>query len=144
MQSINFKDAMIICATLNNIGHLKVYRNTPDQDTLRYTPRKGYATDESNSLACDCLRKLGFTNVQINPEKSIYHCISATIECEYDLSTKTIKHANPNDLRALLYIINYIKTWCVVSLPSESGSDPIPFNKYLSNIKNYLSQQKQR
>lgn len=144
MRSIKFKDAMIICATLNNIGRFKIHRNTHDQDTLKYTPRKGYATDESNSLACDCLRKLGFTNVQINPEKSVYHCISANIECEYDLSTKTIKRANQNDLRALLYIINYTKTWCVTSLPSESGYEPIPFDKYISNMKKYLSQPRHR
>lgn len=144
MQITKEQEMQKICETLNTMGSVKIYSNDGNIETLRFKVKKPFATQIGTDFAVDSLRKLGFSNVQNNPEKSFYNSVSATIICEYDLATKQIKKANPNDLVALLYIFNYAKNWCTIFLPTPMGREQISFYKHKSDIKNYLRQHHQK
>lgn len=144
MQITKQQEMQKICETLNTMGRFKVYGNDGMVETLHFKMTKPFATKYATDFAVDSLRKLGFSNVQNNPEKSFYSSVSATITCEYDLTTKQIKKATPADLFALLYIFDYTKNWCIIFLPTQSSREQISFYKHKSDIKNYLQHHHQK
>lgn len=131
-------EIMKLCDTLNTMGYFKIYGNDGKTETLRFKTKRPFATQIGTDFAADCLRKIGFINVQNNPDKDFFHSVSATIVCEYDLTTKTITKANPADIQALFYIFDYAKNRCNIFLPTASGQEQLPFNKHKNDLKRYL------
>jgi hypothetical protein len=130
-----------LCATLKTMGRFKVYGNDAKTEKLSFWSRKEYATEQGNEFVVDCLRKIGFTNVQNNKEKNSFHAVSATIVCEYDLSQCKIQNANPKDLQALCYMFEFMKIWCTVFLPDgQGGRFELPYYKHLAHLRDYLHQ----
>jgi hypothetical protein len=133
------EEAQRLCATLNTMGKFKVYGNDAKSEKLSFTAYKPFATEQSTDFVADCLRKIGFTDVLNDKgKKDFFHSVSATIVCEYDLNTRCIKKSNTSDIKALCYMFDYMRVWCTIFLPTETGREELPFWKHKSDLQNYL------
>lgn len=89
---------------MRNIEKHGLYGDTMSAKLLFY-PRDTYRTEIAADFATDCLRKVGFTNVETHKENDKFTCAAhATIDCEYDIGQHRVKKANVQDIQALMSI----------------------------------------
>lgn len=129
-----------LCNTLNTMGKFKMYGDDGKSEKLYFSAYKPFATEQATDFVVNCMQKIGFTNVQNDETKNdFFHSVSAVIVCEYDLDFYYIKNANEQDVRALYNMLNYINIWCNLSVPVQTGKQPIAHWKHKQDLLNYLN-----
>ena len=129
------------CETLKNMGHFKVYGDTSSVKLFFY-PRNPFRTEPSADFAVDCLRKIGFTNVESHKENDKFTCAAhATINCKYDIVQHKVKTANVQDIQALSDMFNLMMIWCKIFIEKEPEIKELPYWEYKSALQKYLREQ---
>ena len=132
------RDIEHLCETLKTMGHFKVYGDTLSAKLLFY-PRDPFRTEIAADFATDCLRKVGFTNVETHKENDKFTCAAhATINCEYDLGQHRVKSANIQDIQALSDMFNFMIVWCKIFVEKEPEVKELPYWEYKAGIQKYL------
>ena len=135
------EDVQRICATLKPMGKFNVYSNDAKTVRLSFKPHKIFATEQSTDFVVDCLRKMGFSDINNDKTKEdFFHSVHGHIVCEYDLNTGKIQNANRQDIMALYNMIEFMRVWCTFFMPgkTEDSRTELPYFEYKSALKNYL------
>ena len=137
-EKLSAEEIRQVCETLKPMGRFKVYGNDGKKEELSFLAHKEYASEQATDFVAGALRQIGFTDVRNDKaKKDFYHSVRATIKCEYDLDTGKILSADVRDIRALCYVIQYLKPWFTIFLP-WAGKQKMPFAKHKAALLNYL------